>query len=549
LPILKPMVSPPTSRLRFISSVGDLLEAPPEWAPCRIEIDAEPDSLASLELRRGEERLQISLTIIDGTPKVIAEWPRAGAGSYRIYLRHPDGDETLECSIRPEKLTQAAFEALLEDLQQRLPATIAIALQKAGALAGLTIVQPQETTLAEELNRLTRACSGTEMRAGLSDVLRAVAREPHHMLRGVDVWTRREKARRIDPTRLHQAFARPENLTHDGVPLRVPEKKVEHSIDVYENRLLRTYFDQVDTRLRALERGARLMRSPAVADHAGALLKDLTRARLDASFLDEVGELNEPPARLTLVLLKRSDYRSALEGFLEFRRSAIVELDEPLLAAPLTNLPKLYETWGALEVIAAFLNLAVSLGYTVKADRLVSRSASRIWVEILKDGRAAVELEHPCGQKARLVPQRSYPARGTGLHSVSFAKRPDVAIEITDPEGRTEIWIFDPKYKLDSETRSITDEDGAESARGAPKPQDINAMHAYRDAIRDSRGGHLVRFAAILYPGPSHFYGTELAALEAQPLNRNMLATPLAQILSDALEPRAAAIGRKEAHA
>jgi hypothetical protein len=492
---------------------------------------------AELELTRNDEPLPISLSLAGGPPRIIAEWPRAGAGRYLVTVRHPDWSESMECEVAPEKLSSAAYQQLLLDLQQRLPATIAIALQKAGALTGLNLVAPQDTTLAEELNRLSRACEGTAERAGLTALLRAIARQPHRVLYAQDAWTRRERARRIDPMRLYQAYAKQSNLNEAHIPLHVPEKRVEHTVDVYENRVLKTYFDQVNLRLRSLLHAATRLSTQEVATRAAELLEGLSRARHEASFLDEVAELSEPPTRLTMVLLRRSEYRAALEGYLEFRRSALVQLDEPLLAAPLTNLPKLYESWGTLEVIAAFANLAVALGYTESSQHIIHRRADRVWIEILRDGKPAVVLQHPSGQTAKLIPQATYSARAPSLHSVSFAKRPDVSIEVEDADGNIGIWIFDPKYKLDSELQPVAGGVADEVPSGSPKPQDIDAMHAYRDAIRDGANRHVVRFAAILYPGATTFFGQELGALQAQPLTSSDLGAALTDVLSHALRP------------
>jgi hypothetical protein len=535
------MASPLTSSLQFFSVDGKRLDAPPEWAPCQIRVNADPDKLGGLTVVRNGEELELAVKIVDERRCVVGEWTRAGAGHYEVTVSRNDGRETISCEVAPEKLSGEAVRELLIDLQQRLPATIAIALQQAGALAGLQLVAPQHTTMAEELNRLARACHGTRHRPGLSQVLQATARGPHRILRTADVWTRRERARRIDPTRLHQAYARQNNLTDHMVPLHVPERRVQHTADVYENRLLGTYHDQVDGRLRILCQAASRLANETISEKAEFLLQELNRARREAWFLDDVGDLTEPPSRLTMVLLRRSEYRAALEGFLEFRRSALVQLEEPLLAAPLTNLPKLYESWGTLEVIATFLSLAVPLGYTVKTERLIKRRADRVWVEVLKDGRVAVELEHPTGQTAKLIPQRTYPGGHVGLHSVSFAKRPDVAIEVTDPTGRTRVWIFDPKYKLDSEARPTTDDGDSESPKGSPKPQDINAMHAYRDAIRDAEDQHAVRYAAIMYPGATRPFGSDIAALQSHPLAKDDLGALLADVVSRALRPLAEA--------
>jgi hypothetical protein len=173
-------------------------------------------------------------------------------------------------------------------------------------------------------------------------------------------------------------------------------------------------------------------------------------ARREAAWLDAVSELQEPPTRLTMVLLKRSEYRAALEGLLEFRRSALVQLDEPRLNAPLSNLPALYEAWGTLHVIAAVLQIGTERGYWVQSERLTSRRSGDVWIQVLRDGQTAVLLSHPRPDTTvRVIPQRTYSLGGKPLASATFQQRPDVAIEITRAEP--EVWIFDPKYKLDSE--------------------------------------------------------------------------------------------------
>ena len=100
-----------------------------------------------------------------------AEWPRSGAGQYELTLRTAEHVLTSRCYVRPEKLSKEAVAELVDDLQRRLPASIAYGLQQAGALAGLKLVAPQETTLAEELRNDGRArsrfrcCSAPPLRA------------------------------------------------------------------------------------------------------------------------------------------------------------------------------------------------------------------------------------------------------------------------------------------------------------------------------------------------------------------------------------------------
>ncbi len=528
------MDSSPSSRFQVLAENGDRLDAPVEWTPCLLSIDYDLADWQRLELLRNGKPLQLYVTKLGGGTQILADWGLMGAGSYELELTNGSWRETRTFFVSPQKLTDDGYRRLLDDLQRRLPATIAIALQQSGALAGIHLVAPQETTLAEELNRIRRACLGTSTRRGLIALLVALANVPHQVLQTIDVWSPRERARRINPVRLYQAFTRPANLDMDKLPLQVPEQRVQHSVDVYENRLLRAFVDQVELRLRRVVLAAEQDSNSPLHREASDLLKELTKSRRSAEFLDEVSELIEPPTRLTMVLLKRSEYRAALEGFLEFRRSALVRLDEPALNVPLENLPYLYETWGTLQVISALLEVAGQQGFRVRSQQLVHRRPNEVWIRILRDGEPALEIDDPrTGQVIKLIPQKTYGVNAEGLHSISFGQRPDIAIEISDARGMTDVWIFDPKYKLESEQAV------AEEPFGRPKKEDIDAMHAYRDALRDSSGSRVVKYAAILYPGESKSYTDGLEAIRAVPTATEPLGAHLRRVLTGASRSRA----------
>jgi hypothetical protein len=518
------MDSQASFELRFLTLDGQELSAPQEWMPCFVEVLATHD-LEQLQLLRGRQALELGIRKVGGALRVVAEWPRSGAGRYELKLQAAQGTSTTQCYVRPEKLSQDGVDELIDDLQRRLPASVAIGLQQAGALTGLTLVGPQESTLAEELNRLRRACEGTANRPGLLRVLALLAGRHHAVLQSEERWTARDRAHRIHPSRLPAAFQRPKNL-EAGMPLLVPEQRVQHTADVYENRLVLTFLAQVDARLRRLTKAT----APPVAEAARELLARLRRTRAAASFLDEVSELSEAPTRITMVLARRPEYRAALEGFLEFRRSALVQLHAPELDAPIENLPRLYEIWGTLQVIQATLDLAGPLGYRVRTERLTWRRPDAVWIHVLRDGRPAVELEDPNSDtKLKLIPQRTYPGNGVPLRSTSFDKRPDIAIEVSAPGETPRVWIFDPKYKLRSELTEV------DATDGRPKSVDIDGMHTYRDAIRTAEGARAVEYAAILYPGGTERFDPGIAALRAQPGNAEELREAIVSELDRAL--------------
>jgi hypothetical protein len=348
------------------------------------------------------------------------------------------------------------------------------------------------------------------------------------VLRAVEQWTRAERARRPHPARLAQALAHGRNVDAAGGPIRVLDTRVEHTFDVYENRLLNTFVGLVRARLRRLAPVLRA-RHAALAAQAAELEQTLRAARHRASFLDEAGELSHTPDRLTMVLLKRDPYRAALEGLLELHRRVAVQLKNPGMEAPLENLPGLYQLWGTLQVADALLHVAAEHGWRVTGQHLVQRTRDGLFVQVLPDNQAALTLvRDDDGCLARLIPERAYGRRGD-LRSFTYRQIPDVAVELRSPGGVPRVWLFDPKYKLDGE--SLVEREPS----GKPKKVDIDKMHAYRDAIRTARGRRVVRRAAILYPGPPVRYAGGIEAISAVPGGDAELQARLRAILSRAL--------------
>lgn len=524
------MDSSRSSRFGFLSELGRTLDSPPEWTEALVSVDCESLDWRGARLTRNGGEIPLFVSNVDGRDRVLGRWPRSGAGNYELRLSWADGswEESRVCTVEPMKLSAGAVASMVDHLNRRLPASIALALRRGGALSGMEIVPPGETTLAEEVSRLSRAVDGTETRAGLTKVLRVLAKRPHRVLQPQERWAGRHQVRRVDPVRLLQAFGRPSNLSSDRLPITVPERPVAHSADVYENRLLKTFCEQVDIRLRAVIRALDKRGDQGLVRHAEDMLASLSSARHQASFLSQVSPLSEPPSRVSMLLLRRTEYRALVEGFLEFRRSAIVHLQEPAIDAPLENLPFLYQSWGVLETLSVVLDLAVDHGYEVLQERLAIRDKGELWIRLLADGDPVAELVHRgSGTSIRIIPQRRYPVGQKAPRSISFEQIPDIAVEIA--RGReTAVYLFDPKYKLHGE-----EVDGPTSR---PKKVDVDSMHAYRDAIRGVDGERVVKHASLLYPGETRHYGPGLSAVQAQPESYDDLRRELGSTLRTALD-------------
>ena len=100
----------------------------------------------------------------------------------------------------------------------------------------------------------------------------------------------------------------------------------------------------------------------------------------------------------------------------------------------------------------------------------------------------------------------------SGVDSVKMPCRQN----IESRERGTSITLFDPDYKVNSGQSQGSSDPGEESVpKGMPQKVDIDKMHLYRDAIRDSSLGRVVRYAAILYPGTEVHYADGIEALHA----------------------------------
>lgn len=519
----------------FLDQRGNSIASPKEWMTAWVELHGVLHEWDEVRLlRQGNEELHISLKYFNGQKRVVAEWPLSGPGRYQLQMFIHNGlVEEQIVTIQPGKISTEAYERLIEDLETRLPATIALALQRGGALTGLSFLPPSESTLAMELIRLKRAVCGTPERTGLAQVLRTLAQSPRQILHTTESWKLLEHARRPHPSRLVQALSKPYNVGKDGKPVHVLDTHVEHSVDVYENRLLKIFWQSVNIRLRRLT--SILSKQPGkslLLSEVQALSAALQAAHREAYFLDDVTLLSYLPTQTTMVLLRNPFYRAALEGYIEFHRSPMVRLEEPSLSAPLENLPFLYQMWGTLQVFFALLEVATNLSYKVQDQKLARKDGQGIYLRLLPDGKPLVILEHPSNHTiVKIIPERRYVRLQVGskdtFYSLSFEQRPDIAVEVQPSEGSSRIYLFDPKYKLSK---------GYNEEEGIPKKEDIDKMHAYRDAIRAQEQYRVVHYAAILYPGPDQFYGDGIEALQAYPGMETSLQEQLQSILVTALQ-------------
>jgi predicted component of viral defense system (DUF524 family) len=522
----------PTSKLGFLSCSGEPLNSPSEWQQAFIEVYIPQAQWEEVRLWLQGKELELSLKRLNTKTRVVTEWPRSNPGYYRLRLEYQNEVEEKFIVVWPQKISREAFAKMLEDLDARLPTSVALGLRRNGSLAGLKLLQLSESTLAQEMVRLRRAINGTANRPGLTEILPKLASNPHQIFKTNEIWIRQEQVHRPSPGGLVEALCRGHNLDVNGQPIRVLDRRVEHTTDVYENQLVKLFFELVNQRLRRVRYICDANPKYNLFDEVQSLSKQLKKARQQAAFLDKVSQPKHLPNQITMVLLKHPPYHAILAGYLEFIRSPTVRLEDSDIDAPLENLPHLYQVWGTLWIIQTLLEVGLNKGYQVEKHSLVSKDKNGIYALVLPNGQPALILIHPQHKtKVKLIPERTYGKDGE-LHSATdFKQRPDVAIEIQLPDGLEQVYLFDSKYKRDSELLN--------NGRNERKPQkeDIDKMHAYRNDIRNREGERAVRYAAILYPGSFISYAkAKIDALPAYPGAEAELQNHLRRVLDKALD-------------
>src|SRR5688500_1029987 len=99
------MASPPTSRLRFLDTVGAPLEAPTEWAPALVEVLVAPAEWEHVRLWRQGQPAVLYLRVLAGKVRVLAEWPRSDPGYYRLRLEGGGESEEQTVTVHPQKIS------------------------------------------------------------------------------------------------------------------------------------------------------------------------------------------------------------------------------------------------------------------------------------------------------------------------------------------------------------------------------------------------------------------------------------------------------------
>lgn len=502
--------------------------------------------------------------------------PGTAAGLHQLELLITDSHgntirQHYSLRVYTRKLDQERYEALIDDLQRVMYRLVA-ALSGAGAEGAIlergTSWQhsPAETFYALLETRLDTFASA----------VRRIAASPREHLRRTSASTPLGQANELSESAIaeiprgHFEVAPPEAaadlqaaLRPGGglLPREVATQRAQPTTDTYEHRLLKQLLAQLARRARATgalaaHEAARLAASEAYMETAStrrvraeAIVAGCQRAAATLRelralpFLTEVGPL--PAFRGATPLLQRdAAYREVYHMWQALRQQPQLAFDSPLFALPIAELPRLYESWCALQVAAALL----TLGWEVRAQMLLeTRQANtdealeqlvmlneRTPLLTLARGSDTLILRY----QPRYRPPRAKPPGANAQQSIEaqdseagmpyamslgsldrYTHIPDLAIELWHAGTTPQVLLLDAKYRRDAD------------GRGVP-PDALADAYTYLGAIGYA-GQRATLGAVLLYPGigaPERFL-SGVSTLPTLPGNSQQIATFLAELL------------------
>lgn len=338
------------------------------------------------------------------------------------------------------------------------------------------------------------------LRLELHQHVRYISNAPHNRLQPIERTQRLEQLRGKLPPKLEEQAGLAAKKQISQSRFKVTQRRL--SLDTPENRFIKMVLErcqrelsQFIARAKSINKEAKDERlSEAFFTELSSWQKPLQQSLAQPLFA-EVGDFTGSE-RESLVLHQRAGYAGVYRVWQQLKRYLTVLGKSANIS--LKSVAELYEVWCLLEVREQLM----ALGF--REDSAQQAKLSRAGFErLLDDGQgAAFCFSRTDGMTLRLAHEPLITQLGKSSFGQIYAwtnnHKPDILLEATFPSGEKVTWVFDAKYRID------TNNNGVDLA-----PEDaINQMHRYRDALihvqphsNNKLKSRPVIGAFVLYPG------------------------------------------------
>ena len=352
--------------------------------------------------------------------------------------------------------------------------------------------------------------------------VRGIIERPRHRLRGVEVYLRADKLKRI-PTSIENELA--EHRMEPAHLYRVEEHILSN--DTQENRFLKYALAQIATKYEALKK-----RVDAIKGASEPYRKDMQ------TMLDTLKHLQRNPFFRTvgkfkglnqesMVLQRATGYSQVYKTWNLLRRA--YSLNDGIYRLQTKDIATLYEIWCFIEVSHIVRDL---LGEGVDMDHRnrMEMNGTFTW-ELGKGEHSRILFKKDNVELAELVYNPKHNENENDNISMenfyvpTVAQKPDIVLQLTKQDLEKDMkmtYLFDAKYRIDCRVNGVD----------TPPDDAINQMHRYRDAIyyKEHSSNELKKEVIggyILFPGDGKKADVEVAKFYRSIEQVNIGAFPL----------------------
>lgn len=420
-------------------------------------------------------------------------------GWFRLGLKFHEGQQEikqyLSFEVLPIKMDMAGdFDQIHRDIDCTYP------------LWRFSFAQKTEHELAEsrkpnERFPLLWLALFRSLREDLQQAVKLICRSPHSRLLPQERFLRPDRLKgRLTP-RLEELVT--EQCRNGELHRRHRVQTRRLSVDTPENRFVKMVLTRCTRELSSFV--SKVRKNDSVPE----------QSRLSRAFFEELESwqkpleqrLLEPPFREigdfsgmsqeSLVLHHRAGYARVYRIWQELK--LYLDLFGRQAAVSMKSVAELYEVWCLLEL----RRMLMGLGFSEIEARKAVLKIKGLEKDLVDGMGTAFRFIRRDGLQIRLAHEPPFYITknpdARGIYSWTTRQKPDILLEAVFPDGNRIRWIFDAKYRIESE-------DGTDDLI----PDDaINQMHRYRDALIHLSAGddgiteksRPVVGAFVLYPG------------------------------------------------
>lgn len=350
----------------------------------------------------------------------------------------------------------------------------------------------------------------SHLRHQLSHALKVISQAPHSRLQAQTSYIKATRIKGKIPAQLGVKIK--EDLANGLHEQRYQVTKKQLSVDTLENRFIKMVVSTTKKRLADFEHKLRHDNKKSDTPRLShAFLDELyqwqqpLQKMLKQGFMANVGDYNGH-GRESLVLQQKVGYSSVHRIWQELK--FYLDVFDNQSSISMKSVAEIYEVWCFLTLRNILIN---ELDFKEVATKKQELQLKKFFEYQLKDGFAgAFKFERDDGVKARLAHEPPFNKTTKAIRTYSVSQKPDILLEVTFPNDRRFIWLFDAKYRIKTKNSQYDDIDQDIEIIDYVPDDAINQMHRYRDAlIRVNESKHEngidksrpVFGAFALYPG------------------------------------------------